>query len=164
MDSKKPGLEQSEDSNKAWTRTKRELKQSVDSNKVRTRTKRGLQQSEDNCNQKRIVRAVHHDPRTPYRSNRTQYRTDRTENHKNLQTAEKSRGWLGFERFLDGIDRLGAIYLLKNFRTNEKLSNPSIRSVGRSIDRIDRRPPCNKEFCYVATIEEILLQHITFVN
>ena len=36
------------------------------------------------------TRAVHHDPRTQYRSNRTEYRTDRTENRKNLQTAEKS--------------------------------------------------------------------------
>ena len=91
-----------------------------------------------------IIRAVHHDPRTPYRSNRTQYRTDRTENHKNLQTAETSRGWLGFERLLDAIDRLSAIYLLKNVRTNEKLpnrSNRSIRSIDHAIDRTDRRPP-----------------------
>ena len=28
----------------------------------------------------RVTRAVHHDPRTQYRSNRTEYRTDRTEN------------------------------------------------------------------------------------
>ena len=64
-------------------------------------------------------RAVHHDPRTPYRSNRTQYRTDQTENHKNLQTAEKSRGWLGFWRFLNQTNHLVAIYFLKKFQTNE---------------------------------------------
>ena len=43
-----------------------------------------------------VIRAVHHGPRTQYRSNRTEYRTDRTENRKNLETAEKSQGWLGF--------------------------------------------------------------------
>ena len=42
------------------------------------------------------------------------------------------------------MNRLDAIYLFKNFRTNEKLSNRSnrsIRSRDRPIDRIDRRPP-----------------------
>ena len=70
------------------------------------------------------------------------YRIDRIEIRKNFQAAEKSRGWLGFWRFLDGIDRLDAIYLFKNFRTNEKLSNRSNRSIGsvdRSIVSIDGR-------------------------
>ena len=43
-----------------------------------------------------VARAVHHGPRLQYRSNRTEYRIDRIEIRKNFQTAEKSRGWLGF--------------------------------------------------------------------
>ena len=62
-----------------------------------------------------VVRAVHHGPRTQYRSNRTEYRIDRIEIPKNFQTAKKSRGWLRFWRFLDGINRLDAIYLFKIF-------------------------------------------------
>ena len=38
----------------------------------------------------------------------------------NLRTAEKSRGWLEFWRFLDQIDRVGANYFSKNFPTNER--------------------------------------------
>ena len=43
-----------------------------------------------------LYRAIHHGPQTQYRSNRTEYRIDRIEIRKNFQTAEKSRGWLGF--------------------------------------------------------------------
>ena len=49
-----------------------------------------------------------------------------------------------FDDFWTESIRLGEIYLFKNFRTSEKLSNRSnrsIRSVDRPIDRIDRRPP-----------------------
>ena len=41
-------------------------------------------------------------------------------NNKNLQTAEKSRGMLGFLRFLDGLDRRAVIYFSKILRTSER--------------------------------------------
>ena len=91
------------------------------------------------------TRAVPSGRSAQYRSNRKKYRIDRIENHQNLQTAEKSRGWLGFWRFFDGIDRLAVIYFSKILRATEKLSNRSNRSTrssDRAIDRIDRRPPC----------------------
>ena len=72
-----------------------------------------------------IIRAVHHGPRTQCRSNRTEYRIDRIEIRKKIQTTEKSRGWLGFRRFLDGIDRLDAIYLFKNFSNERKIIKSS---------------------------------------
>ena len=100
-----------------------------------------------------ISRAVHHGPRRQYRSNRTEYRVDRIEICKNFQTVEKARSWLGFWWFLDGIDRLDAIYLFKTFRTNEKWLNRSIGSVDRSIDRIDRWPPCSVRLRIVKSIQ-----------
>ena len=59
------------------------------------------------------IRAVQNGRSAQYRSNRKKYRIDRIENHQNLQTAEKSRGWLGFSWFLDQIDRVDATYFLK---------------------------------------------------
>ena len=42
------------------------------------------------------------------------------EQPKNLQTAEKSRGWLEIGRFLYQIDRVHANYFSKNFRTSKQ--------------------------------------------
>ena len=38
----------------------------------------------------------------------------------NFQTAEKSRGWLGFWWFSDQMNRVNANYFLKNLQKNEK--------------------------------------------
>ena len=50
------------------------------------------------------------------------YYEPQTRKIKNLQTAEKSRGWLEIERFLDQIDRVGANFFSKSFRTNERMN------------------------------------------
>ena len=46
-------------------------------------------------------------------------RIEPTQTNKNLQTAEKSRGWLGFRRFSDQMNRLRATYFWKTIRKNE---------------------------------------------
>ena len=46
----------------------------------------------------------------------------------NLQTTEKSRGWLEIGRFLDQIDRVDANYFSKNFQTNERASKRTKQS------------------------------------
>ena len=60
----------------------------------------------------------------------------------NLQTAEKSRGWLEFWRFSDQKDRSDPSCFMKNFRTNETnekfpKNSKNYRSIFQKIFKVD---------------------------
>ena len=91
-----------------------------------------------------FFRAVHHGPRTQHRSNQTEYRIGRIEIRKNFSYGPKIATMARILTIF-GRNRSSRCNLSFQKLSNERKIIESIGSIdwiGRSIDRIDRWPPC----------------------